>query len=220
MIALLEAYKAGLLHLKHWKSSIVAGIIVGIVALPLAMAFAIASGVKPEQGIYTAIIAGLIVGIFGGTRTQIAGPTGAFVIILSSITAQHGVAGLQWATLFAGFMLCVMGLLRLGKVLAFIPYPVIVGFTSGIGTLIFLSQWKDFFGLPLSLPIDASFYQKIVSLAKALPMLDIMTTAVSFFSLLLVLISPYVIRTVPGPLVGMFLRHSFNGGLIFRTSQP
>src|ERR1700688_1202061 len=114
MIALLEAYKAGLLNRTHWKSNIIAGCIVGIVALPLAMAFAIASGVKPEQGIYTAIIAGLIVGICGGTRTQIAGPTGAFVVILASITAQHGVVGLQCATLLAGLMLCAMGVAKLG----------------------------------------------------------------------------------------------------------
>ena len=102
MIAILEAHKAGLLQRQHWFSNLISGVIVGVVALPLSMAFAIASGVKPEQGLYTAIIAGLAVSIFGGSRLQIAGPTGAFIVILASITAQHGVDGLQIATLMAG----------------------------------------------------------------------------------------------------------------------
>src|SRR5471030_164640 len=105
MIAIIEAYRAGLLNRKNWLPNLVAGLIVGIVALPLAMAFAIASGVKPEQGLYTAIIAAVVVGLFGGSRVQIAGPTGAFVVILANITAQYGVEGLQIATLLAGVIL-------------------------------------------------------------------------------------------------------------------
>jgi SulP family sulfate permease len=119
MLAIVDAYRAGLLKPKNWLPNIVAGLIVGVVALPLAMAFAIASGVKPEQGIYTAIIAGFVVGIFGGSRVQIAGPTGAFVVILANITAQYGIDGLQIATLFAGFILLFMGAIKLGNVIKF-----------------------------------------------------------------------------------------------------
>src|SRR5690606_32894686 len=148
MLAIVEAYRAGLLARRHWMSNIVAGLIVGVVALPLAMAFAIASGVKPEQGIYTAIIAGIIVSLFGGSRIQIAGPTGAFIVILAGIVAEHGVLGLQIATIMAGVILLLFGLARMGAVIKFIPAPVIVGFTAGIGVVIWVGQWKDFFGLP------------------------------------------------------------------------
>ncbi|HLS42710.1 MAG TPA: SulP family inorganic anion transporter, partial [Paenalcaligenes sp.] len=138
MIAILEAKRAGLLARQHWLSNIVAGLIVGVVALPLAMAFAIASGVKPEQGIYTAIVAGLAVSLFGGSRVQIAGPTGAFIVILSGVVAQHGVEGLQIATLMAGVMLLLLGISRMGGVIKFIPTSVIVGFTAGIGIIIWV----------------------------------------------------------------------------------
>src|SRR5687767_18734 len=129
MIALLEAHRAGLLGRRHWLPNIVSGVIVGIVALPLAMAFAIASGAKPEQGIYTAIVAGLIVSICGGSRLQIAGPTGAFIVILADITMKHGIDGLQIATLMAGAMLLLAGVMRFGAIVKYIPDPVIVGFT-------------------------------------------------------------------------------------------
>ncbi|MEL0029156.1 MAG: SulP family inorganic anion transporter, partial [Perlucidibaca sp.] len=138
MIALLEAHRAGLLARRHWLNNLVAGVIVGVVALPLAMAFAIASGVKPEQGIYTAIVAGLVVAILGGSRLQIAGPTGAFIVILADITARHGVEGLQIATIMAGVMLVLLGLARLGSIIKFIPDPVIVGFTTGIAVIIWV----------------------------------------------------------------------------------
>src|SRR5262252_2997006 len=137
-----------LLDRRHWLPNIVSGVIVGVVALPLAMAFAIASGAKPEQGLYTAIVAGFLVSALGGSRVQIAGPTGAFIVILSGITAKHGIDGLQIATLMAGLILLAMGLARLGSVIRFIPAPVIVGFTAGIGVIIFVGQWRDFFGLP------------------------------------------------------------------------
>src|SRR6478735_8569601 len=123
MLALVEAYKEGLLSKNHWVTNLTAGVIVGVVALPLAMAFAIASGAKPEQGIYTAIVAGLLVSIFGGSRVQIAGPTGAFIVILSGITAEHGMAGLQVATMFAGVILALLGTARLGAIIKFIPDP-------------------------------------------------------------------------------------------------
>ncbi len=205
MIAIIETYRAGLLNSKYWVSNLLAGSIVGIVALPLAMAFAIASGVKPAQGLYTAIIAALLVGIFGGTRAQIAGPTGAFVVILASIVAKYGIDGLQIATLFAGIILIFMGLIKLGNVIKFIPDPVIIGFTSGIGFIIFVGEWKDFFGFSIQIPLDAHFHQKLIALIKAIPTLDLTTTALACVSLVLIIITPKVFKKIPGPLVAMLV---------------
>ncbi|MNF61438.1 C4-dicarboxylic acid transporter DauA [compost metagenome] len=205
MIALGEAWKAGLLGRQHWLSNLVAGVIVGIVALPLAMAFAIASGVKPEQGIYTAIVAGVLVSLFGGSRVQIAGPTGAFIVILASISAAHGIDGLQIATMMAGVMLLLLGITRLGAIIKFIPAPVIVGFTAGIGVIIWVGQWKDFFGLPR---VDGEhFHEKVWHLLQALPDLHPATTLLAILSLGLVLFSPRLpgLKRVPGPLVAMLL---------------
>ncbi len=217
MIAIIEAYRAGLLKSKNWPSNIVAGLIVGIVALPLAMAFAIASGVKPEQGLYTAIIAGLIVGIFGGSRVQIAGPTGAFIVILASITAQYGVDGLQIATLFAGLILVLMGMIKLGSVIKFIPDPVIVGFTSGIGVIIFVGVWKDFFGLHVTVPLDAYFHIKLLALLNSLPSLDVVTTTLGCLTLLLLWISPKCLKRLPGPLVAMVVATALQAIFQFKT---
>ena len=205
MVALVEAYRAGLLKPRQWWPNLIAGLVVGIVALPLAMAFAIASGVKPEQGLYTAIIAGICVGLFGGSRVQIAGPTGAFVVILANITAQYGVSGLQVATLLAGFILLFMGVARLGSVIKFIPDPVIVGFTAGIGIIIFVGEWKDFFGLPVHLPLDAHFYQKLVVLLGSFTQINWATTGLSCLSLLLIIVTPKVLKRIPGPLVAMLV---------------
>lgn len=205
MIAIIEAYKAGLLNPKYWWPNILAGSIVGIVALPLAMAFAIASGVKPEQGLYTAIIAGFIVGIAGGTRVQIAGPTGAFVVILASITVKYGLDGLQIATLLAGFILLFMGVIKLGSVIKFIPDPVIVGFTSGIGFVIFVGEWKDFFGLTTTFSLDAHFHQKLINLLQALPNLHVATTFLACLSLALIIMTPKFLKRMPGPLVAMVM---------------
>ncbi|MGG4603227.1 SulP family inorganic anion transporter [Paenalcaligenes sp. Me131] len=206
MIAILEAKRAGLLERKHWLPNIVAGIIVGIVALPLAMAFAIASGVKPEQGIYTAIIAGLAVSLFGGSRVQIAGPTGAFIVILSGVVAQHGIDGLQIATLMAGVMLLILGFTRMGAVIKFIPAPVIVGFTAGIGIIIWVGQWKDFFGLPTP-DSNAMFHEQLWFLVQSLPSLSITTTLLALLSLFLVIVTPRIKRMerVPGPLVALIV---------------
>lgn len=203
MIALLEAKRAGLFARHAWIPNIIAGIIVGVVALPLGMAFAIASGVSPEQGIYTAIVAGLAVSIFGGTRAQIAGPTGAFIVILSGIVADHGVSGLQTATFMAGVMLLIMGIARLGAVIRFIPAPVIIGFTAGIGVIIWVGQWKDFFGLPAV--EGRQFHEKLIFLIKHFPQLDFMTTFLAMASLLLVIYAPRIPRMsrVPGPLVAL-----------------
>ena len=203
MIALREAYRAGLFQRQHWLPNIVSGVIVGVVALPLAMAFAIASGVKPEQGLYTAIIAGLCVSMFGGSRLQIAGPTGAFIVILAAIVAEHGVAGLQIATLMAGIILFFLGVARMGAVIKFIPAPVIVGFTAGIGVIIWVGQWKEFFGLP---GITAShFHEKLWQLLQALPHLHVATTMLAVISLALLIVSPRIryIRRIPGPLIAL-----------------
>lgn len=203
MLAIIDAYRAGLLTKHQWVPNIVAGLIVGVVALPLAMAFAIASGVKPEQGIYTAIIAAVLVALFGGSRVQIAGPTGAFIVILAHITAQYGVAGLQVATFIAGLILVLMGFLRVGSVIKFIPDPVIVGFTTGIGFIIFAGEWKDFFGLNISTPISAHFYQKLLNAGAALPDLNPATTGLAIISLAIVILTPRIFKRVPGPLLAM-----------------
>ena len=203
MIAFLEAKRAGLLGKQHWSSNIVSGVIVGIVALPLAMAFAIASGAKPEQGLYSAIVAGFVVSFLGGSRLQIAGPTGAFIVILAGITAKHGIDGLQIATLMAGLMLLLLGIARMGTIIKFIPDPVVVGFTAGIGVIIWVGQWKDFFGLP---PVQGQhFHEKLWQLVHALPHLNPTTTSLSLLSLLLVIFAPRLpgFKRVPGPLIAL-----------------
>src|SRR6188508_2176512 len=126
-----------------------AGVIVGVVALPLAIAFAIASGVTPDRGLYTAIVAGFIISAFGGSRVQIGGPTGAFVVIVYGIVQRYGIDGLAVATIMAGVLLIILGVARLGGAIKFIPFPVTLGFTSGIGLIIFSSQIKDLFGLKM-----------------------------------------------------------------------
>lgn len=204
MIALLEARQAGLWGRAHWVRNLIAGVIVGVVALPLALAFAIASGVKPEHGLYTAIVAGLAVSLFGGTRLQIAGPTGAFVVILSGVTAKYGFAGLQVATLMAGGILLALGFARLGSVIKYIPYPVITGFTSGIALIIFVSQWKDFFGLQPEVAGE-HFHEKLEQLLLAFPDLHLATTLLASFSLAALLFSPRVFKRIPAPLVAMTL---------------
>ena len=203
MIAFLEARRAGLLGRQHWLTNIVAGVIVGVVALPLAMAFAIASGAKPEQGIYSAIVAGFVVSCLGGSRLQIAGPTGAFIVILADITARHGIDGLQIATLMAGLMLLLLGIARLGTIIKFIPDPVIVGFTAGIGVIIWVGQWKEFFGLPAVQ--GQHFHDKLWHLLHVLPQLDPVTTAFSLLSLFLVIYAPRLpgFKRIPGPLVAL-----------------
>ncbi|KTC97664.1 SulP family inorganic anion transporter [Legionella erythra] len=205
MIAILESFNAGLLNRKHWLSNIIAGIVVGVVALPLSMAFAIASGAKPEQGLYTAIVAGLIVTLLGGSRVQIAGPTGAFIAILVGITAKYGIEGLQIATMIAGCMLLLMGFSRLGTVIKFIPDPVIVGFTSGIAVVIWVGQWKDFFGFPAV--NGGHFHEKFWHLIQVLPQMQGATTGLSVLALLLVMFSYKLpgLKRVPGPLVALLI---------------
>ncbi len=204
MIALLEAKTAGLWSRSQVRPNVIAGFIVGVVALPLAMAFAIASGARPEQGLYTAIVAAALTALFGGTRQQISGPTGAFIAVLSIITAQFGIAGLQMATLMAGFILVVFGVTRLGSVIKYIPRPVIAGFTAGIGVIIFVGQWKDFFGLTPA-PSGLRFHEKLWSLAAAFPTLNLTTTALGVLALAILILSPRYLKRVPAPLVALVL---------------
>ncbi|MDO8713873.1 MAG: SulP family inorganic anion transporter [Polynucleobacter sp.] len=203
MITILEAKRAGMFGRGKIISNVVAGVIVGIVALPLAMAFAIASGARPEQGLYTAIIGGFMVTVLGGSRVQIAGPTGAFIAILIGITTKYGFEGLQIATLMAGLMLVAMGLAKMGGVIKFIPSPVIVGFTAGIAVIIFVGQWKDFFGLPKV--TGDHFHEKLLHLVEVLPQFHQTTLALAILSLLLVLFSSKIrgMHRVPGPLTAM-----------------
>lgn len=204
MIALLEAKAAGLWSRSQIRHNVLAGVVVGIVALPLAMAFAIASGARPEQGLYTAIVAALLTSIFGGTRAQISGPTGAFIAVLSIITAQHGIAGLQIATLMAGVILLVFGFARLGAVIKYIPNPVIVGFTAGIAVIIFVGQWKDFLGLTPA-PSGLRFHQKLWALIEAWPTINPATSGLALLSLAILTFGVRYLRRVPAPLVALIV---------------
>jgi sulfate permease, SulP family len=204
MIALLQAKAAGLWSRSQIGNNVLAGVVVGIVALPLAMAFAIASGARPEQGLYTAIVAALLTSIFGGTRVQISGPTGAFIAVLSLITAQHGIAGLQIATLMAGVILLVFGFARLGAVIKYIPNPVIVGFTAGIAVIIFVGQWKDFLGLAPA-PSGLRFHQKLLSLIEALPTINPATTGLALLALAILTFGARYLRRIPAPLIALIV---------------
>lgn len=203
MKILKECYRLGLFKRKNWVSNIIAGIIVGVVALPLAMAFAIASGAKPEQGIYTAIVSGIMVSLFGGSRVQIAGPTGAFIVLLSAITAQYGIDGLQLVTLMAGVMLLLMGVCRLGVVMQYIPYPVILGFTAGIAVVIWVGQWPAFFGLPTV--TGQHFHEKLWHTLIVFNHVDLMTTILAITGLVITLCAPKIpgFKRIPGPLVAL-----------------
>jgi SulP family sulfate permease len=204
MIALLEAKAAGLWSRSQIRNNVLAGLVVGIVAMPLAMAFAIASGARPEQGLYTAIVAALLTSVFGGTRVQISGPTGAFIAVLSIITAQHGIAGLQIATLMAGVILLVFGIARLGAVIKYIPNPVIAGFTAGIAVIIFVGQWKDFLGLSPA-PAGLRFHQKVWSLIEALPTISPATTGLALLALAILTLGARYLRRIPPPLVALLV---------------
>ena len=206
MFAIQKAYLDGSLSKDKWSNNIVAGLVVGVVALPLAMAFAIASGVTPLAGIYTAIIAGIFVSLFGGSPVQIAGPTGAFIVLLSSIVVNYGFEGLQIATMMAGLMLILMSVAKLGTVIRFIPAPVIMGFTAGIGVTIWVGQWPYFFGFP-QLPYMAHFHEKLWAMIQSLPNSDLPTLGIASLSLTLLLILPKIpyIKKVPAPIVAMVI---------------
>lgn len=189
---------------KQFVPDLIAGLTVGIVALPLSIAFAIASGVKPEQGLYTAIVAGVVIAVLGGTRAQISGPTGAFIVILYGIVSKHGYDGLVIATLIAGAILIVMGMMKMGALLKFIPYPVTVGFTSGIAVIIFSSQIRDFFGLQMQ-SVPAEFIAKWSAYKAAAPTLNFQTAMIGLISLVIVFVWPRITARVPGSLVAIVL---------------
>ena len=194
---------------KQFTTDLLAGIIVGIVALPLAIAFGIASGVTPEKGIITAIVAGLIVSVLGGSKVQIGGPTGAFIIIIYGIIQQYGFEGLTIATLMAGVFLIMFGVLHLGTIIKYIPYPIVVGFTSGIALTIFTTQIKDLFGLTMqSVPSD--FVEKWIAYIGSMPTIDPWSAAVGIGSVALIAIWPKLARRsvlskLPGSLIAIIV---------------
>ncbi|NTW52839.1 MAG: sulfate permease [Chlorobiaceae bacterium] len=183
---------------------ITSGILVGIVALPLAIAFAIASGVSPEKGLISAVIGGFLVSFLGGSRVQIGGPTGAFIVILYGIVEKFGINGLLIATMMAGVILIVMGIAQFGSLIKFIPYPVIVGFTSGIAVIIFSSQVKDFLGLAIP-QVPSEFFEKWTAYAKALPTFSPESLLVGMTALLIIIFWPRVSKKIPGPLVAIII---------------
>ncbi|MDR1526137.1 MAG: sulfate permease [Dysgonamonadaceae bacterium] len=189
---------------EKFLSDLMAGIIVGIVALPLAIAFGIASGVSPEKGLITAIIGGFIVSFLGGSSVQIGGPTGAFIIIVYGIVQQFGLEGLAIATVLAGVMLIGMGLLRLGTVIKFIPYPIIVGFTSGIALTIFTTQIKDLFGLSMT-SVPADFISKWTAYGKAFTTTNIWSVIIGISSILIIIYSSRLIKKIPGSLIAIII---------------
>jgi len=188
----------------QFRADLSAGVIVGIVALPLAIAFAIASGLTPERGLFTAIVAGALISAFGGSRVQIGGPTGAFVVIVYGIVQQHGYAGLAIATMMAGGVLVALGVARLGGTIKFIPYPVTIGFTSGIALIIFSGQVKDFLGLTMG-AVPAEFIPKWQAYAAHLGSLNPWALAVALATLVILLLWPKVSRKVPGPFVALIV---------------
>ncbi|HEX9501877.1 MAG TPA: SulP family inorganic anion transporter, partial [Thermoanaerobaculia bacterium] len=181
---------------------LMAGVVVGVVALPLALAFAIASGVPPERGLYTAIIAGFLISALGGSRVQIGGPTGAFVVIVYGIVTKFGYNGLVICTLIAGFILIVMGLARMGALIKFIPYPVVTGFTSGIAVIIFSNEIKDFFGLKMG-NVPADLMDKWVAYWDGRSTVNGTTLLVALFTLAILIVWPRISRFVPGPFIAM-----------------
>ena len=189
---------------ERFRKDVLAGVIVGIVALPLAMAFAIASGVSPDRGLYTAIIAGAAISIFGGSRFQIGGPTGAMVAILSVIVIRYGVGNLLLASLVAGIMLILMGVFRAGALIRFIPYPVTTGFTSGIAVLIFSGQINNFFGLT-GLPAHEQFHLNLMESITHLHHLNGYAVATALIALAGILLVPKLTQVIPGSLVGMLI---------------
>lgn len=186
-----------------FASDLAAGVIVGIIALPLAIAFGIASGVSPQQGLITAIIAGFLISFFGGSRYLIGGPTGAFIVIVSGIVAQYGMQGLIIATIMAGVILVVMGLCRMGAIFKFIPYPIVVGFTSGIALTIFSTQIKDFIGLDVQVP--SGFIPEWVCYITNIGSADMAETVMSVCCLLVIIFWGKVNKKIPGSLVAIVL---------------
>jgi sulfate permease, SulP family len=189
---------------KQFIADLSAGTIVGIVALPLAIAFGIASGVTPEKGLITAIIAGFIISLLGGSRVQIGGPTGAFIVIVYGIVQQYGVNGLIIATIMAGVILVIMGIARFGSVIKFIPHPVVVGFTSGIALLIFSTQIKDFFGLSID-KVPSEFFEKWIEYSFNFSSINYYAFGTAALALFIILIFPKITHKIPGSIVALLV---------------
>lgn len=189
-----------------FMSDLMAGVIVGIVALPLAIAFAIASGVSPEKGIITAVIAGFIVSALGGSKVQIGGPTGAFIVIVYGVIQQYGISGLTVATIIAGVLLVLLGVFKLGTVIKFIPYPVVVGFTSGIAVTIFTTQMTDVFGLSFGgETVPGDFIGKWMLYFKHFNTVNWWNSIVSVTSVIIISVTPKISKKIPGSLVAIIL---------------
>ena len=193
--------------LNKFGHDVLAGITVGLVALPLAMAFAIASGLTPQAGIYCAIVTGFLISLLGGSKTQIGGPTGAFVVVVAGIVAAHGVSGLFMCTMMAGILLVVMGLTGLGAAVKFIPRPVVIGFTNGIAVLIASTQIKDLLGLQLD-KVPGVFWLRMEALAKSLPTFSLTATVLAASTVLVILICRSISPRIPGPIVALLLATS------------
>ena len=189
---------------KQFTNDLFAGIIVGVVALPLAIAFAIASGVTPEKGLITAVVAGFIIAVLGGSRVQIGGPTGAFIVIVYGIVQTYGVSGLIIATFMAGIMLIIMGFARLGTIIKYIPHPLIIGFTSGIALIIFSSQVKDFLGLSMG-EVPADFLEKWKAFILNISSINIYAVALAVATILIILFWPKVSKKIPGSLIAILI---------------
>ncbi len=189
---------------EQFFKDVTAGIIVAIIALPLSIALAIASGVSPEKGLYTAIVAGFLISLLGGSRVQIGGPTGAFMVIVYSIVASYGVEGLTIATIMAGLMMIVMGFLKMGSIIKFIPYPITTGFTSGIALVIFSSQIKDFLGLSMG-AVPSEFIEKWHSYIEHIDTISMETLAIGSIALAIILLWPKVTSKVPGAFVALIV---------------
>ncbi len=187
-----------------FTADLMAGIIVGIVVLPLAIAFGIASGVSPEKGIITAIVAGLVVSAFGGSKVQIGGPTGAFIVIVAGIINQYGMEGLTIATLMAGVFLIGFGLLHLGTIIKYIPYPIIVGFTSGIAVTIFTTQVKDLLGMQMT-DVPSDFIERWIAYFQHLDSIDLWSSIIGLASVVIIAIMPMINKKVPGSLVAIIV---------------
>ena len=198
-------FKKGQYNKQTFMSDLIAGIIVGIIALPLAIAFGIASGVTPQQGLITAIVAGFLISFFGGSNFLIGGPTGAFIVIVAGIVGQYGMQGLIIATIMAGVFLVAMGLTKMGAIFKFIPYPIVVGFTSGIALTIFSTQMKDFFGLPLDLAVPAGFIPQWGCYFQNICSINWLEFAMSMGCLLICIFWGKVTKKIPGSLIALIL---------------
>lgn len=198
-------FKPGRYDRNKFMSDLIAGIIVGIIALPLAIAFGIASGVTPQQGLITAIVAGFLISFFGGSNFLIGGPTGAFIVIVAGVVSQYGMQGLIIATIMAGVFLVIMGLCRMGAIFKFIPYPIVVGFTSGIALTIFSTQMKDFFGFPLELEVPAGFIPQWLCYFKNIASIDWVESLMSIGCLAICFLWGKVTKKVPGSLIALII---------------